>query len=95
MIPSNQSGLHKLNIGISTTTHPCFLSNSERVNTPSKIMFEVPFMLSLCALLIVFYKVFSSSSDFSLDGDFLWGGLFHEVEHATPHFSPVSIECFR
>ncbi|XP_055057140.2 taste receptor type 1 member 1-like [Misgurnus anguillicaudatus] len=40
---------------------------------------------------------FCSSSEFSLDGDYLLGGLFpvHEVKHAKSLFSPESINCFR
>nr|XP_055024897.1 taste receptor type 1 member 1-like [Misgurnus anguillicaudatus] len=38
-----------------------------------------------------------SSSEFSLDGDYLLGGLFpiHESEHAAPLFTPEAIECSR
>ncbi|XP_065129119.1 taste receptor type 1 member 1-like [Paramisgurnus dabryanus] len=47
----------------------------------------------------VLFKVSCSSSEFSLDGDYLLGGLFpvHEVEneHATSLFFPQSTECFR
>ncbi|XP_055023055.2 taste receptor type 1 member 1-like [Misgurnus anguillicaudatus] len=45
----------------------------------------------------IFFKVSCSSSEFSLDGDYLLGGLFpvHEAEHAAPLFSLEAIECFR
>ncbi|KAI7789922.1 taste receptor [Triplophysa rosa] len=45
----------------------------------------------------VFFKVYCSSSEFSLDGDYLLGGLFpvHEIQHATPLLSPEANECFR
>ncbi|XP_055023067.2 taste receptor type 1 member 1-like [Misgurnus anguillicaudatus] len=43
----------------------------------------------------VFLKVSCLSSEFSLDGDYLLGGLFpvHEVEQAAPMFFPEAIEC--
>ncbi|XP_056585722.1 taste receptor type 1 member 1-like [Triplophysa dalaica] len=42
-----------------------------------------------------FFKVSCASSEFSLDGDYLLGGLFpvHEVELAPSMFSPAAIEC--
>ncbi|XP_055039777.1 taste receptor type 1 member 1-like [Misgurnus anguillicaudatus] len=47
----------------------------------------------------VLFKVSWSSSEFSLDGDYILGGLFpvHEVEneHAASLFFPESTECFR
>ncbi|XP_055023285.2 taste receptor type 1 member 1-like [Misgurnus anguillicaudatus] len=45
----------------------------------------------------IFFKVSCSSSEFSLDGDYLLGGLFpvHEAEHAAPLFTPEAIECSR
>ncbi|XP_051950765.1 taste receptor type 1 member 1-like [Xyrauchen texanus] len=44
-----------------------------------------------------FFKVSCSSSEFSLEGDYLLGGLFvlHEVDHATPLSTPEAIECSR
>ncbi|XP_056102498.1 taste receptor type 1 member 1-like [Rhinichthys klamathensis goyatoka] len=44
-----------------------------------------------------FFEVSCSKSDFSLDGDYLLGGLFtlHEIEQATPLLSPETTECFR
>ncbi|KAK9970271.1 hypothetical protein ABG768_026226 [Culter alburnus] len=43
------------------------------------------------------FKVSCLESEFSLEGDYLLGGLFalHEVQHATPLFSPEAIECSR
>ncbi|XP_051759419.1 taste receptor type 1 member 1 isoform X1 [Ctenopharyngodon idella] len=43
------------------------------------------------------FKVSCLESEFSLKGDYLLGGLFalHEVQHATPLFSPEAIECSR
>uniref|UniRef100_A0A671SKG4 Double-strand-break repair protein rad21-like protein 1 n=1 Tax=Sinocyclocheilus anshuiensis TaxID=1608454 RepID=A0A671SKG4_9TELE len=44
-----------------------------------------------------FVKVSCSTSDFSLEGDYLLGGLFalHETEHETTLFSTEATECFR
>ncbi|XP_051759948.1 taste receptor type 1 member 1 [Ctenopharyngodon idella] len=44
-----------------------------------------------------FFKVSFSKSEFSLEGDYLLGGLFplHEIEQATPLFFPETTECFR
>uniref|UniRef100_A0A672R2D6 Double-strand-break repair protein rad21-like protein 1 n=1 Tax=Sinocyclocheilus grahami TaxID=75366 RepID=A0A672R2D6_SINGR len=44
-----------------------------------------------------FVKVSCSTSDFSLKGDYLLGGLFalHEIEHETTLFSTEATECFR
>ncbi|XP_073675802.1 taste receptor type 1 member 1-like [Garra rufa] len=43
-----------------------------------------------------FFKI-SSTSEFSLKGDYLLGGLFplHEIEHETTLFSAETTECFR
>ncbi|XP_050972498.1 taste receptor type 1 member 1-like [Labeo rohita] len=43
-----------------------------------------------------FFKI-SSTSEFSLEGDYLLGGLFplHEIEHETTLFSAETTECFR
>ncbi|XP_055024093.2 taste receptor type 1 member 1-like [Misgurnus anguillicaudatus] len=51
----------------------------------------------LVAFTSIFFEVSCSSSEFSLDGDYLLGGLFplHEAEHAETLFSPEAIECFR
>nr|XP_055024827.1 LOW QUALITY PROTEIN: taste receptor type 1 member 1-like [Misgurnus anguillicaudatus] len=45
----------------------------------------------------IFFKVICSSSEFSLDGDYLLGGLFpvHEVEQETFLFNPVVTDCKR
>ncbi|KAI7789906.1 taste receptor type 1 member 1-like [Triplophysa rosa] len=45
----------------------------------------------------VFFKVSCSSSEFSLDGDYLLGGLFpvHEVVQSTVMLSPEGVECKR
>ncbi|XDV48484.1 hypothetical protein PO909_017889 [Leuciscus waleckii] len=44
-----------------------------------------------------FFEVSCSKSEFSLEGDYLLGGLFtlHEIDHETPLFSPETTECFR
>uniref|UniRef100_A0A671SHU7 G-protein coupled receptors family 3 profile domain-containing protein n=1 Tax=Sinocyclocheilus anshuiensis TaxID=1608454 RepID=A0A671SHU7_9TELE len=43
------------------------------------------------------YKFKHSTSDFSLEGDYLLGGLFplHEIEQETTLFSAETTECFR
>ncbi|KAL1269285.1 hypothetical protein QQF64_031574, partial [Cirrhinus molitorella] len=45
----------------------------------------------------LFFRVSLSTSDFSLEGDYLLGGLFalHEIEHETTLFSAETTECFR
>nr|BAF49680.1 taste receptor type 1 member 2a [Danio rerio] len=45
----------------------------------------------------LFFNFCSSASDFSLEGDFLLGGLFplHEIDQVTPVFTPETTECFR
>ncbi|KAL1269280.1 hypothetical protein QQF64_031569, partial [Cirrhinus molitorella] len=37
-----------------------------------------------------------STSEFSLEGDYILGGLFalHEIDHVTPIFTPETTECF-
>ncbi|XP_051994519.1 taste receptor type 1 member 1-like [Xyrauchen texanus] len=58
-------------------------------------------LLSLCAFLLYFnncfFKCSCSSSEFNLEGDYLLGGLFalHEVDQATPWFTPEATECSR
>ncbi|XP_058641585.1 taste receptor type 1 member 1-like [Onychostoma macrolepis] len=44
-----------------------------------------------------FFKISWSASDFSLEGDYLLGGLFalHEIEHETTLYSAETTECFR
>ncbi|XP_016117443.1 taste receptor type 1 member 1-like [Sinocyclocheilus grahami] len=44
-----------------------------------------------------FFKSSCSASDFSLEGDYLLGGLFplHEIEKETTLFSAETTECFR
>uniref|UniRef100_A0A8C1V3E8 G-protein coupled receptors family 3 profile domain-containing protein n=1 Tax=Cyprinus carpio TaxID=7962 RepID=A0A8C1V3E8_CYPCA len=44
-----------------------------------------------------FFKISWSASDFSLEGDYLLGGLFplHEIEKETTLFSAETTECFR
>ncbi|XP_016329122.1 taste receptor type 1 member 1-like [Sinocyclocheilus anshuiensis] len=44
-----------------------------------------------------FFKSSCSASDFSLEGDYLLGGLFplHEIEQETTLFSAETTECFR
>ncbi|XDV48552.1 hypothetical protein PO909_017951 [Leuciscus waleckii] len=44
-----------------------------------------------------FFKVSWSTSEFSLEGDYLLGGLFalHEIDHVTPMITPETTECFR
>ncbi|XP_016429948.1 taste receptor type 1 member 1-like [Sinocyclocheilus rhinocerous] len=44
-----------------------------------------------------FFKISWSTSDFSLEGDYLLGGLFplHEIEQETTLFSAETTECFR
>uniref|UniRef100_A0A8C1D3T8 G-protein coupled receptors family 3 profile domain-containing protein n=2 Tax=Cyprinus carpio TaxID=7962 RepID=A0A8C1D3T8_CYPCA len=45
----------------------------------------------------LFFKVSWSTSKFSLEGDYLLGGLFalHDIEHETTLFSAEPTECFR
>uniref|UniRef100_A0A8C2L0R7 G-protein coupled receptors family 3 profile domain-containing protein n=1 Tax=Cyprinus carpio TaxID=7962 RepID=A0A8C2L0R7_CYPCA len=45
----------------------------------------------------LFLKISWSTSDFSLEGDYLLGGVFplHEIEHETTWFSAETTECFR
>nr|XP_055075301.1 taste receptor type 1 member 1-like [Misgurnus anguillicaudatus] len=54
----------------------------------------------ICTFLVVFtvfFKVSCSTSEFSLDGDYLLGGLFpvHEVVQTTSRFTPEALECKR
>ncbi|KAF4109575.1 hypothetical protein G5714_008827 [Onychostoma macrolepis] len=53
----------------------------------------------LCFKSCSFYKITwpHSTSDFSLEGDYLLGGLFalHEIDQVTPLFTPENTECFR
>ncbi|XP_077079893.1 taste receptor type 1 member 1-like [Siphateles boraxobius] len=45
----------------------------------------------------LFIEVSCSKSEFSLEGDYLLGGLFtlHAIDQDTPLFSPETTECFR
>ncbi|XP_051577229.1 taste receptor type 1 member 2-like [Myxocyprinus asiaticus] len=51
----------------------------------------------LLCFIVCLFKVYSSLSEFSLEGDYLLGGLFalHEVDHAIPLSTPETIECSR
>nr|APG29583.1 taste receptor, type 1, member 2a [Ctenopharyngodon idella] len=44
-----------------------------------------------------FFKVSWATSEFSLEGDYLLGGLFtlHEIDQVEPVFTPETTECFR